>query len=211
MQRTIFFDLDGTLTDPFIGITHSIQFALERLGAEVPEAEDLAWCIGPPLQANFTTLVGAERADEAVILYRERFAKVGLYENTPYPGIHDALAELENAGLTLCVASSKAHVFVDQIVEHFELAPFFDHVFGAELDGTRADKGDLLRHALEESGAEAKTSTMIGDRHLDITGAIENGIDHVGVLYGYGSADELRKAGATRFAASPRELTTLLL
>jgi phosphoglycolate phosphatase len=211
VDRTFFFDLDGTLTDPFVGITHSIQFALERLGVDVPEASELAWCIGPPLQDNFSILVGEHRAPAAVAYYRERFADVGLYENTLYPGIHDALSRLADSGSKLCVASSKPHVFVKQILEHFELDSFFAHVFGSELDGTRTDKGDLLRHALSESASEASASTMIGDRKHDILGAIQNGTAHVGVLYGYGSADELREAGARRFANSPDDLTSLLL
>ncbi len=210
-MQTLFFDLDGTLTDPFEGITRSIQFALERLGADVPEASELTWCIGPPLIENFRALVGKDQAPLAVVHYRERFAEVGLYENVPYPGIHEVLSELGSAGMNLCVASSKPHVFVRQILEHFELLSFFDHVFGSELDGTRIHKGDLLRYALSESHSEASRSTMIGDRKHDIVGAIENGTSHVGVLYGYGSEAELRRAGAHRFAASPHELTSLLL
>ena len=210
MNRAIFFDLDGTLTDPKLGITGCIQYAMERLGVDVPEADALTWCIGPPLLENFTVLVGPELASDAVTFYRERFATVGLYENTPYPGIHDALSELKKASIRLCVASSKPHIYVRPILERFELIEYFTDVFGSELDGTRADKKDLLRFALSETRVDAKDSTMVGDRRHDIVGALENGIAAVGVLYGYGSAEELAAAGATRFAKNPNELVSLL-
>ena len=211
MNRTIFFDLDGTLTDPFVGITHSIQYALEKLDLEVPEANELAWCIGPPLLGTFETLIGNDHASTAVAFYREHFSSVGLYENTPYPGIHDALSALQTTDTKLCVASSKPHIYVRQILEHFELIHYFSDVFGSELDGTRTDKSELLRFALLETQVPASHATMIGDRSHDIVGALENEIAPIGVLYGYGSADELRLAGANRFANTPNELITLLL
>jgi phosphoglycolate phosphatase len=210
MTQTVFFDLDGTLTDPMVGITSSIQFALEQLGAEVPEANELLWCIGPPLLENFQTLVGHDRAAAAVVHYRERFSREGLYENTPYSGIHDALSALQSGGVRLCVASSKPHVYVRQILEHFELIQYFSDVFGSELDGTRTDKSDLIRHALSETRVDASDATMVGDRKHDIVGALDNGVATVGVLYGYGSVEELTRAGANRFANAPSELVALL-
>lgn len=211
MTRTVFFDLDGTLTDPKRGITGSIQYALGKLDVDVPDAEELTWCIGPPLLESFGILVSNERAPAAVDLYRERFSTVGLYENTPYPGIHDALRTLRNAKLRLCVASSKPLIYVARILEHFDLIDYFSKVFGSELDGTRSDKSDLLRYALSETGVDAKDALMVGDRKHDIIGALENGIAAVGVLYGYGSIEELTRAGATRFARSPKELASLLI
>lgn len=211
MNRTIFFDLDGTLTDPFVGITSSIQYALEKLDLDVPEASELAWCIGPPLLDNLQALVGSDQASQAVALYREYFSSVGLYQNTPYPGIHDALAALQSADTKLCVASSKPQIYVKQILEHFELIHYFSDVFGSELDGTRTDKSELLRFALSETQVSASRATMIGDRSHDIVGALENEISPIGVLYGYGSADELRLAGASRFANAPNDLIALLL
>jgi phosphoglycolate phosphatase len=209
MSRTIFFDLDGTLTDPMVGITGSIQFALERLGVDVPEANDLLWCIGPPLLENFQSLVGHDRAPEAVAHYRERFSSVGLYENTPYSGIHDALSTIRSAGIQLCVASSKPQIYVRQILEHFELIDYFSDVFGSELNGTRTNKSELLRYALSETGIEAGDATMVGDRKHDIIGALDNGVSAIGVLYGYGSSEELTQAGANRFANAPSELVPL--
>ncbi|RLA10814.1 MAG: HAD family hydrolase [Gammaproteobacteria bacterium] len=211
MAQTIFFDLDGTLTDPMVGITGSIQYAMEKLGVDVPTAEDLLWCIGPPLLENFRTLVGDDRAPAAVAHYRERFSTVGLYENTPYSGIHDALSKLQNAEIRLCVASSKPHVYVRQILEHFELIPYFTDVFGSELNGTRTDKSELLRYALSEARVDASEATMVGDRKHDIVGALDNGLSTVGVLYGYGSSEELTQAGAHRFANAPSELVSMLL
>jgi phosphoglycolate phosphatase len=211
MSRTIFFDLDGTLTDPMVGITGSIQFALERLGVDVPEANDLLWCIGPPLLENFQTLVGHDRAPAAVTHYRERFSSVGLYENTPYSGIHDALSAIQNAGVRLCVASSKPQIYVRQILEHFDLIDYFSDVFGSELNGTRTNKSELLRYALTETRIDADDATMVGDRKHDIIGALDNGVSAIGVLYGYGSSEELRQAGANRFANAPSELVSLLL
>lgn len=205
MGETVFFDLDGTLTDPERGITGSIQYALERLAVEVPEANALTWCIGPPLLESFQTLVGDERAPAALDHYRERYSTVGLYENAPYSGIHDALSGLRNAGFRLCVASSKPHVYVAKILERFELIDFFSDVFGSELNGVRADKSELLRFALSETRVEPSDATMVGDRKHDIIGALDNGIAAIGVLYGYGSLEELTRAGAKRFVDAPSE------
>ena len=213
MTPTIFFDLDGTLTDPMVGITGSIQYALEKLAVDVnvPEANELTWCIGPPLLETFKTLVGSDHAPTAVAHYRERFSSVGLYQNTPYSGIQDALSALQSAGIRLCVASSKPHVYVREILEHFELIHYFSDVFGSLLNGTRTDKSELLRFALSETRVDARTATMVGDRKHDIIGALDNGISAIGVLYGYGSEEELVQAGANRFAKAPSDLVSLLL
>jgi phosphoglycolate phosphatase len=201
----IFFDLDGTLTDPKPGITRSIQYALQKLDLPVPSQDELTWCIGPPLRASFVAMLGGEaRADLAVTLYRERFGDVGLYENSVYPDIEHILAALKQSHGRLFVATSKAHVFADRIIDHFRLRDYFERVFGAELDGTRADKGDLLAYALEKAGADPRQALMIGDRSHDIIGAKKNGMAAVGVLYGYGSRDELIGAGASHVCATPR-------
>ena len=209
-SRTVLFDLDGTLTDPKVGITRSIQFALERLGAEVPSVDDLTWCIGPPLLENFQQLLDSERAPAAVTHYRERFASVGLFENEPYAGIHDVLSQLQGQELRLFVASSKPEIYVRQILEHFELIEFFEGVFGSELDGTRTNKSDLLRFAISEAGIDPVHATMVGDRKHDMIGAADNSIATIGVLYGYGSLEELTDAGANRLAKGTEELVPLL-
>ncbi|MGY3443846.1 HAD family hydrolase [Bradyrhizobium sp. USDA 4473] len=206
-DRAIFFDLDGTLTDPKPGITGSIQYALEKLGRPVPSQDELTWCIGPPLRASFVMLLGGEElADRAVELYRERFGDVGLFENAVYPDIAEVLAELRGRPGRMFVATSKPHVFATRIVAHFGLNLYFDHVFGSEFDGTRVNKVDLLAYALKQTGADPAKAVMIGDRSHDVIGANRNGIRAVGVTYGYGTAEELTAAGASHLCASPRAL-----
>jgi phosphoglycolate phosphatase len=201
----IFFDLDGTLTDPKTGITRSIQYALQKLDLPVPTPDELTWCIGPPLRDSFVKLLGGDsQADLAVTLYRERFGDVGLYENAVYPDIEYILSALKRSHGRLFVATSKARVFAERIIEHFGLSSYFERVFGAELDGTRVHKTDLLAYALDKTGVEASRALMIGDRSHDIIGAKNNGMDALGVLYGYGSREELIEAGASHVCASPR-------
>lgn len=214
MQNTgdvsaIFFDLDGTLTDPKEGITGCVQFALENMGEIVPTKDELTWCIGPPLVENFTRLVGAERAGEAVGWYRQRFSTVGLFENRVYEGIPDVLTDLAGR-VPLYVASSKPLVFVDQILEHFGLDGFFAQTFGSGLDGSLADKSELLGHALSQTGADAGSALMIGDRRHDAVGARNNDTDFIGALYGYGDIDEFRACGFNRWVSSPRDLLELI-
>jgi phosphoglycolate phosphatase len=204
-EPTLFFDLDGTLTDPKPGITGSIQYALEKLGREVPSQDELAWCIGPPLRASFVTLLGGEEhADRGVELYRERFGVVGLFENSVYPEIEGVLTKLSQSGFRMFVATSKPHVFARRIIDHFALNSHFERVFGSELDGTRVHKTDLIAYALEQTDVDAARTLMIGDRSHDILGAKANGIDAIGVTYGYGSREELIAAGARHLCDSPR-------
>ncbi|MDE2377876.1 HAD family hydrolase [Bradyrhizobium sp.] len=196
-MHTIYFDLDGTLTNPKQGITRSIQYALDRLGQAVPHEDELTWCIGPPLHASLKKITGTdELADRALLLYRERFSDVGLFENEAYGGIEDTLASLAAASPRMFVATSKPAVYAGRIIDHFGLRRYFERVFGSELDGTRVDKGELLRYALDEAGVDAHSAVMIGDRSHDVVGARKNGMTAIGVLYGYGSEDELRGAGA---------------
>ena len=204
----IFFDLDGTLTDPKPGITRSIQYALGKLDhPAIPTEDELTWCIGPPLHASFATLLGSETsADLALSYYRERFSDVGLYENGVYAGIRDLLTALGQSGRRMFVATSKPHVFAKRIIDHFGLAGHFEHVFGSELDGTRVHKADLLAYALEQTGVDASRALMIGDRSHDVNGAKANGMDAIGVTYGYGSREELITAGARHLCASPRAI-----
>jgi phosphoglycolate phosphatase len=211
-MSTIFFDLDGTLTDPKEGITRCIQYALKSLGVPVPPTEALLWCIGPPLQASFVQLLDGDEmsAGKAVSLYRERFTETGLYENALYDGIREVLCELQRAGDSLFVATSKPHVYAERIVRHFRLDGFFDTVFGSELDGTRADKSELLAYAIERTKTDVSTALMIGDRKHDMIGARSNGLTGIGVLYGYGSHEELQAAGAQQLVSSPDALLDAL-
>jgi phosphoglycolate phosphatase len=201
----IFFDLDGTLTDPKPGITRSIQYALDKLGQPtIPAEDELTWCIGPPLRASFVKLLGEGSADLAVAHYRERFSDIGLYENAVYAGVEDVLTALRQSGHRLFVATSKAHVYATRIIDHFDLRQYFERVFGSELDGTRADKSDLLAYALKTTSVDSSRATMIGDRSHDMIGARNNGIRCIGVLYGYGSEQELTAAGAACLCATPK-------
>jgi phosphoglycolate phosphatase len=173
----------------------------------VPSQDELSWCIGPPLHASLKTLIGTEAlADQALLLYRERFSEVGLFENSPYPGIHDTLAAVAATGARMFVATSKPAVYAARIIDHFGLKPYFERVFGSELDGTRVDKRDLLRYALDEAKVDPTSAIMIGDRSHDVVGARTNGMTAIGVLYGYGSEAELRDAGAHHICAAHPEL-----
>lgn len=206
--EAVYFDLDGTLTDPKPGITRSIQYAMERTGREAPHEDTLTWCIGPPLRASFVALVGETDADQAVKFYRERFAETGLYENALYPDIPGLLAGL--SGRPVYLATSKPRIFAQRILEHFEIAHHFKAIFGSELDGRRADKTELLAYALSDAGTAPSQSVMIGDREHDIRGARANGMTAWGVSYGYGSEIELQAAGAERIFGSPSEIGAAL-
>lgn len=202
--HSVFFDLDGTLTDPLPGISRSIRHALETLGVEHDPEDDFRWCIGPPLRESFAVLAGTALAERALSVYRERFSAVGWRENAPYDGIHRALEALSEDGHRLYVATSKPHVYATRILDHFELLPYFDASYGAELDGTRADKSALLAHALRRHPAH--NPVMVGDRKYDIEGALSNSMRAVGVSYGYGSAEELARAGADCIVDRPSDL-----
>src|ERR1700722_19006456 len=203
----IYFDLDGTLTNPKPGITRSIQYALRKLDCEAPSEDDLTWCIGPPLHASLKKLLGTDAlADQALSLYRERFAEIGLFENEIYPGIEDTLSVLAEQGRRLFVATSKPVIYADRIIDHFKLRAYFECVFGSELDGARSDKTELLAYALKVAHVDPVRSIMIGDRSHDMIGARNNGMTAVGVLYGYGSKEELLTAGAHHLSATPQGL-----
>lgn len=209
----LLFDLDGTLTDPFEGITKCIVHALKLLDRPAPSQDDLAWCIGPPLKGSFVELLESddtELIDQALAFYRERFGRIGLYENEVYEGIPEALETLQANGHILFVATSKPAIFAERIVEHFSLQRFFKKVYGAEPDGTRTEKPLLLAYLLEQESIQPSDTVMIGDRKHDIIGANENDIPAYGVLWGYGSEEELNSAGARALLQAPRDLMTAL-
>jgi phosphoglycolate phosphatase len=193
------FDLDGTLTDPKVGITRAVQYGLRRVGVEVEDLDTLTPYIGPPLQDGFVELAGLSAAAAAVALagYREYYAETGLFENTPYDGIVEMLDQLHTAGWRLAVATSKPTVFAERILEHFGMRAPFEQVAGASLDGSRRHKHDVISHALNLLGCTPDAGcVMVGDREHDIFGAQRIGIPAIGVTWGYGSADELTAAGA---------------
>jgi phosphoglycolate phosphatase len=209
----VFFDLDGTLTDPREGIVRCLKYALQELGTPSPTDTELTRYIGPPLHASFAALLNSTDAvliARAVALYRQRFAAKGLYENILYPGIAHALRALQARGAVLYVVTAKPTVFAAQILTHLGLSNFFRNVYGSELDGTRADKKELIAHVLAEEGVTARRAIMVGDREQDIQGAVQNGVRPVGVLWGYGSRQELLRAGASVLCAEPATLPAVV-
>lgn len=209
----VLFDLDGTLTDPFTGITRSIQYALERLGAPVPDADELKWCIGPPLWDSFSVLLDTtDRSlqDRAVSYYRERYTREGLFENTLIPGIDTLVAGLGARGKTLYVATSKPHAYAGKIIEHFGLMSHFRKVYGSELDGTRSAKADLISYLIAEEGLSPGDCVMIGDRKHDLIGARANEVASVGVTWGYGTRRELLDEHPDAVFDRPQDLAAWL-
>lgn len=192
--QNILFDLDGTLTDPRVGITRSVQHALAQLGIDEPDLQALEHFIGPPLLQCFmqTYQFDEARAWQAVNHYRERFAEVGLYENQVFDGVEALLSALGAQGRTLYIATSKPRVFAVEIARHFDFARHFKVIYGSELDGTRTDKVELIAHLLEQEKLTPASTLMIGDRKHDLIGARRNGLDAAAVGYGFGSCAELQ-------------------
>ena len=211
----ILFDLDGTLTDPGMGITNSVMHALAHFGITVTDRDQLYRFIGPPLMDSFMEYYGftEEQAKEAVKVYREYFADKGWAENTAYEGIGDLLSTLVAAGKTLLVATSKPQVFAERILTHFGLDKYFTHICGVALQAPRGySKADVIREALAKADVtDLNTAVMVGDRHHDIDGAKAVGVDSIGVLYGYGDREEHETAGADAIAESVDALGKLLL
>ena len=212
-SRCIFFDLDGTLTDSGPGIVASVAYALRKLGVEPPEPTQLRPFIGPPLLWSFSHFYGfdEEKSREAVRLYREYFTAGGMFENSVYPGIPEALETLRRAGFRLAVATSKPEEFSRRIISHFGLDRFFEAVCGAAMDERRTEKADVIRYALETVGVTAEESLMVGDREHDVLGAKAVGVPCLGALWGYGSREELTQAGADALAETPEEMAERLL
>lgn len=209
MYRTVLFDLDGTLTDPGEGITNSVAYSLKKFGIDVADKKELYKFIGPPLVDSFMNYYGfsEEKAELAVKYYREYFRDTGIFENRVYDGIPELLAEIKESGRKIVLATSKPEEFAKRILVHFELDKYFDVAAGATMDTSRSKKSDVIKYALELCGNPDKTQTvMIGDRKHDIIGAKQNGLDSIGVLYGYGDFDELHAAGADYIAESVADI-----
>lgn len=209
----VFFDLDGTLTDPFEGITRSVQFALAHFGIDVADRTELAPYIGPPLKESFIERHGlsAEQAEEALRQYRVRFSDVGMFENRVYDGVETMLRTLRERGVRLAVATSKPTVFSVKILEHFGLAPYFEAIVGSELNGHRVEKAEVVAEAMARLAVTADDVWMVGDRCFDVEGAHQNGMRAVGVRYGYAEGDELAMAGAEHIVDTVAELQEFLL
>ena len=210
--KNVLFDLDGTLTDPAEGITNALMHAQRRLGMAVSPREALYVFIGPPLIETFMSEWGLTRAEseQALVYYREHFSAKGLFENVPYEGIGQALAELKRAGFRLFVATSKPEPLSLRILEHFDLLPYFEAVAGSTMDEQRTKKGEVIAYALQTFHLDPAETVMVGDRKHDVIGARENGLPCLGVLYGYGSREELTAAGAAALVADVGELVAWL-
>lgn len=209
----LLFDLDGTLTDSRPGIINSIRHSLAENQLTVPEADALLWCIGPPILETFSKLVGPDFPhlfDPAIAKYRERYSEIGLFENEVYPEIVTTLTELQQLGHTLHVATSKAEIYAKRIITHFDLDCFFTSVNGSELDGTRANKAELIAHILQQQDIPPTDAVMIGDREHDMIGAKKNNVPAIGALWGYGTGKELIESGATLCARVPHLLPEMI-
>lgn len=198
-----FFDLDGTLTDSSLGITNSVIYALKKFGIEETDRTKLYSFIGPPLNVSFEKSFGLTEGQsaEAIGYYREYYREKGIFENHVYDGMEGVLKELKERGKTLAVATSKPEPFARQIIEHFGLDPYFDYVAGMEMDGGRGTKEEVIRYALQACKVDDKSRVlMVGDRKYDVFGAHAAGIECLGILYGFGSREELVSAGADSIA-----------
>lgn len=215
MYKAALFDLDGTLTESGEGIVKSVQYALEKLGIPTPDPRDLLCFVGPPLVKSFMKYfdLSREKADRGVDFYRERFGKIGIFENKLYPGVRGMLEDLKDRGYLLAIASSKPEDYILRILDYFEISSFFDVVTGSLMKGGRNSKTEVIEECLARLGMkkDRRLAVMVGDREHDMKGALDAGIDCIGVLYGYGDREELEKAGASHIAETVEDLRTCLL
>ena len=211
--KNIIFDLDGTITDSKPGIVKGVQYALHCYGVEEPDLDKLTSFVGPPLYKSFMNYLECteDEAKEVVECYREYYAETGLYENALYEGAEALLYALKEKGYRLLIASSKPRLYVKRILSYFRVMRYFDIVEGSELDSKRTDKAELLSYVIEKWNLKAEECVMVGDRKHDVLGAKANGMDSIAVGYGYGSEDELSKAGPTYFFPTIEELKNFFL
>jgi len=210
MKKTILFDLDGTLTDSGEGIIKSAAMVLEKYGLRVPTFQEMRVFVGPPLHETFHKFgIPLDKCDDAVALFRTRYCTVGKFENIPYPGIRELLETLKAQGHRLFVATSKPEGMAIEVLEHFSLAKYFEIICGATLDRSRLEKSDVIAYLLRQAGT-TENAIMVGDTVFDVTGAAAHGIPTIGVSWGYGSAEDMKKAGAKAIAHTPEQLLQLL-
>jgi phosphoglycolate phosphatase len=210
----VLLDLDGTLIDSRPGIAASSLAALRALGHAPDDAFDVTPFIGPPLEEMMQALLlarGDDRVDEAVTAYRQHYGDIGLLASEPYPGIGDALEALRQAGLRIYLATSKREIFARRILENLKFASCFDGIYGSVPGGQRDHKPELLAHILSAEDISAPHAVMVGDRRYDIAGAHAVRMRGLGVLWGYGSRDELETAGADQLVERPADLARIVL
>lgn len=210
MKKAILFDLDGTLTDSGEGIINCAQYAFQQMGYPVPPREEMGVFVGPPLWDTFEKFgIPKERTDEAVQIFRSRYVPIGKFENTPYPGIRELLEALGAEGNLLYVATSKPETTAVEVLEHFDLARYFDRICGADLEKKRNSKDAVIAYLLDMTGSDAEM-VMVGDTEYDVLGAAAHGIPTIGVSWGYGDVAAMEKAGAKAIANSTKELLEML-
>lgn len=212
-KQYILFDLDGTVTEPFEGITNCVAYALKHFGIEVEDRNTLRPFIGPPLVDSFQEFYGfsKEQAEEATKKYRELYNVEGIYQNELYEGMEELLSYLKEQGKTVILATSKPDVFASRILSYFKIDNYFDFVGGSDINGGRNTKSAVIQHVLEQNKiTDISQAVMVGDRKYDIEGAKNFGMDSIGVLYGHGSREELELAGATKIAETVKDLKELL-
>ena len=209
-MKSILFDLDGTLTDSGEGIMNCAQLALEHYGIHVENRDDLRVFVGPPLQETFVKFgVPKDEVDNAIKIYRSRYIPIGKFENSPYEGIRELLEKLKAEGHKLYVATSKPETTSVEILEHFDLAKYFDIICGASFDHARHSKALVIAYLLEQTG-EGLDAVMVGDTAFDVIGAKEHGIPTIGVSWGYGKVQDMIDAGAAAIADTPEQLYKFL-
>lgn len=210
MEKAILFDLDGTLTDSGEGIINCAIVALEHFGLPIPSREEMRVFVGPPLHETFLKFgVRPDQTDEAIRIYRQRYIPIGKFENTPYSGIRELLESLKAAGHKLFVATSKPETTSVEILEHFDLAKYFDRICGASMDLSRNSKEAVIAYLLEQNG-KAGNMVMVGDTKFDVIGAKAHGIPTIGVSWGYGEVSDMVSAGADHIAHTTEQLLELL-
>ena len=209
-EKVVLFDLDGNLTDSGEGNINSVVFALKHFGLPIPPARELRSVVGPPLHDSLARFgVPPQNLDEGVEVFRSRYNPIGIYENTPYPGVREMLAALKCDGFRLCVATSKPEEMANRVLKYFDLAYFFDTVCGGSMDESRSSKSDVIAYLLEQNG-RADNRVMVGDTRFDVLGAAAHGIPTIGVAWGYGETADMEAAGAAAIADSPEQLLQLL-
>lgn len=210
MGKSILFDLDGTLTDSGEGIINCAALALEHYGIPVPSREEMRVFVGPPLHETFVKFgVPEDKAAEAIEIYRSRYIPIGMFENSPYPGIREMLEKLQAQGHQLYVATSKPEWMSVKILEHFDLAKYFTRICGASMDTSRSSKSAVIAYLLEQC-SDVSQAVMVGDTAFDVIGASAHGIPTIGVSWGYGKVADMENAGAAAIAHTTEELFDLL-
>ncbi len=214
MIKNILIDLDGTLTDPKVGITTSARYGLAKVGHPIAESENIDWIIGPPLKASLAKILNVsvddDLAEQALLGYRERFAVAGLFENEVFANVAETLKQLQEQGYRLFLATAKPEIYAKRILAHFNLLQYFEYPYGSELTGERTNKGDLIAYILQQEKLDPKECLMIGDREHDILGARRNGIETIAVENGYGSKAELDEAQPKARIQQFSQITQLL-